>query len=347
VPDVALEDGSVSNKAEDINDLAAAGKLPADPKSQAKPVNAEAQKRDEEEARVVSVKQLLHGAMQRALQPKTEKTVLTTGHWEIDRDTGGFRNECVWVVGAKSSWGKSSYLVMVADENIRRGKRVLIVSAEDPDSLYGDRLMVRRTRVDRHRFSAGALERDEQDRVTDALGKAEDVPVFLDARGKSVEWAAKRVRRLIQSDGIDLIAWDYLHAFDQEKPGQNGDRRAQLNYISRVMTDTVKTTGKAGIIFAQVTPDTKSQVPDMYEIRDSKDVVNAAEVVAIGFEPAISIERDQDGQKVIIADKSSKALVIAKNKPGPGPKGRVYGMGSDYKHGCFNVVKCPDDGPLY
>jgi replicative DNA helicase len=249
----------------------------------------------------------------------------------------------VWVVGAKSSWGKSSYLVMVADENIQRGKRVLIVSAEDPDSLYGDRLLVRRTRVDRHRLSAGALWDDERDRVTAALRKAEDVPVYLDARGKSVEWAAKRVRRMVQSDGIDLIAWDYLHAFDQEKPGQNGDRRAQLNYISRVMTDTVKTTGKAGIIFAQVTPDTKSQVPDMYEIRDSKDVVNAAEVVAIGFEPAISIERDVDGQKVVIADKSSKALVIAKNKPGPGPKGRVYGMGSDYKHGCFNVVECPPE----
>src|SRR5690606_40381223 len=53
----------------------------------------------------------------------------------------------IWVFGADTSWGKSSLFVSVADENLRRGKRILIVSAEDPPSLYGDRLLSRRAQV--------------------------------------------------------------------------------------------------------------------------------------------------------------------------------------------------------
>lgn len=330
----------MSEKAEDLNDLAKQGRLPADPKVHAVPVNGQAREQAEEEARVVTVRQMLKSSLTRALRPKERQDILTTGHWEIDRDTGGFRKECVWVFGGKSSWGKSSFLVMVADENIKRMKRVLIVSSEDPESLYGDRLMIRRARVDRHRFAAGCLTRDEQGRVNDVAGAGEDLPVYLDARGKSVEWAAKRVRRMVAAEGVDLVAWDYLHSFDQEKPSPNGDRRNQLNYIARVMTDTVKTTGRAGVIFAQVTPDGKELIPDMYSIRDTKDVVNAAEVVGIGFEPVMKVER---GAGVIAADAGSKAIVLAKNKPGPGPKGRVYGMKSDLEHQCFDAFEDPDE----
>lgn len=323
----------MSAKVEDLNDLAKQGRLPADIKAGAVPVNGQAKEQADDEARVVTVRHMLQRAMQRSLIQKTHADILTTGHWEMDRDTGGFRPECVWLFGAKSSWGKSSYLVMVADENIKRGKRVLIVSAEDPESLYGDRLLVRRARVDRHRLEQGALRRDERDRVSGVVNAGEDIPVFLDARGKTVEWAAKKVRKLIASEGVHLVAWDYLHAFDQDKPSQQGDRRAQLNYISRTMTDVTKTSGCAGMIFAQVTPDGKDLVPDMYSIRDTKDVVNAAEVVGIGFEPAMNVSREAG---VLAAEAGSKAIVLAKNKPGPGPKGRVYGMASDKVHQCFD-----------
>jgi replicative DNA helicase len=329
------------SKTEDINDLAKEGRLPADPSKLAQPVSPKAKEQAADDARLVTVRQLLARSMARALKPREEKDIITTGHWEMDRDTDGFRKECVWVFGAKSSWGKSSYLIMVTDENIKRKKRVLIVSAEDPEDLYGDRLMIRRARVDRYRFTLGCLRRDEQERLRDVATKGEDVPVYLDARGKSVEWAAKRVRTLVQAEGIDLVAWDYLHAFQKDKAID--ETRQSLNYIARVMTDTVKTIGRAGIIFAQVTPDTKDLVPDMYTIRDTKDVVNAAEVVAIGFEPKMKIERDQDGEKVVVAEAESKAIVLAKNKPGPGPKGRVYGMKSDKEHQCFDVTPDPSD----
>ncbi len=332
----------MSAKVEDLNDLAMQGRLPADLKQHAEPVSAQAKTEAEEAARVVTVRQMLKGACDRAFEKRKPEDRLTTGHWEIDRDVGGFKKGFVWVFGAKSHWGKSSSLVMFADENIKRGKRVLIVSSEDQHSLYGDRLLMRRARVDKYRLEACQLNPEEASRVAAVTQAGEDVPVFLDAIGKSVEWAAKRVKSLVASEGIDLVAWDYLHSFDKEKRIE-GDRRAALNYIARTMSDTMKTIGVAGVIYGQVTPDTKAIVPDMYEIRDSKDVVNAADCVAIGFMPSTRMERDVEGTRVAIADAGDRCIVMAKKKTGPGPAGRVYRMGSDKEHGCFDIVPDPAD----
>jgi replicative DNA helicase len=341
MPDVALEDGSMS-KAEDLNDLAKQGRLPADIKAGAVPVSERAKQQADDEGRLVTVKQMLGGALQRALTPRANRKVMTTGHWRLDLDTGGFRPGMVWVFGADTSWGKSADLLMVADENIKLGFRVLIVSFEDPVDMYANRLMIRRSgfgqaskRVNTYRFDNGLMRKDEIERVTDVAHAGEDCPVYFNAIGKPVEWTCKQVRRIVQSEGIDLIAFDYLQSADHEKPQK--DRRLQLNYITRVMTDTAKELGKAGIIYSQITPPEDGKaVPGKYSVRDSKDVSNGAEVIAIGFEPVTNIV-NKEGR--VLAEAGAKVIHLAKNKPGPGKKGEFYTMDWDKDHGCFDVLE--------
>jgi replicative DNA helicase len=341
VPDVALEDGGVS-KAEDINDLAKTGKLPADPRSEAKPVNQAAKTKVEDEGRLVSVKQMLVGSLERALKPVADRKIITTGHYRMDRDTGGFQKGDVWAFGADTSWGKSANLLMLCDENIRRGFRILIVSFEDPERIYADRLMMRRSgfgvpanRVNSHRFKNGNLEPDERDRLVDVCNGGEDVPVYFNAVGKSVEATCKQLRKIVPQEGIDLVAFDYLQAADHDKPQK--DRRLQLNYISRVMTDTIKTLNRCGIIYSQITPPEDNKIPGKYSLRDSKDVSNGAEVIAIGFEPAVDIKRGE----TTLAKAGEKVIRLAKNKPGPGKKDEYYLQNWDSDHGCFDVVQDP------
>lgn len=324
----------------DINDHVKDGTLPDDPTVEAEPVSPKAKEAHADDARLMTVKQVMKASWDEVTAPRDKRPIITTTHYEIDRDTGGFCPEDVWIVAGKSQWGKTSFTIAVADENIARGHRILIVSGEDRPTLYGERLIIRRSRVNRYRYKNNLMNDAEFSRGLDAVGRAENLPVYLDARGKSVEWAAKRVRRIVAEEGIDLIFWDYLQCFHKDKPTQ--DQRLGITYIARIMTDVIKTSGKAGAILSQVTPDDKAMVPDMYSIRDSKDVANAAEVVAIGFVPKSAIERDVDGRKIMIANEGERAMVLAKNKPGPGPGGRIYRMGSDADHGCFDVVEDPD-----
>lgn len=321
----------------DENDKLRDGELSTDPMSGTKPANARAKEIAEDAGRLKTVQGIMSASWDEVKAARDGRKIITTCHYEIDRDTGGFKPEDVWIIAGKSQWGKTSFTIACADENIKAGHRVLIVSGEDRPSMYGERLLIRRTRINRYRYQNNRMTDDEERKGSNAVARAEHLPVYLDARGKSVEWASKKVRQIVAAEGIDLIFWDYIQCFHKDKPTQ--DQRMGITYIARIMTDTIKTTGKAGGLLSQVTPDDKAMIPDMYSIRDSKDVANAAEVVAIGFFPKSAIERDMNGRKMMIAEEGARAIVLAKNKPGPGPGGRIYRMGSDAEHGCFNNVE--------
>lgn len=331
----------MSAKVEDIADLAAEGRLPEDPKSQARPVNAAAKRLADEERRLITVRQMLKGSVERALAPRDKVSPsCTSGHYAIDRDTGGIMPEFVWLFGAETNWGKSSNAVMLTDENLKLGKRVLICSAEDSESLYGNRLLIRRSGVDAHRFKIGKLTPEESSRIVRVANSAEDLPVFLDCRGKPVEWTAKRVRQIIAAEGIDLVLFDYLQAMDQEKP--QSDRRLQLNYIARTLTDVVKTSGKAAVIYSQLTEPEDGKRPTRRNIRDSRDVANAAEVIALGWTPVVDV---QDKQKRVLAKADTRCIILDKNKDGP--KKKLYTVKWSDSMACFETVPDPDERPDY
>jgi replicative DNA helicase len=314
----------------DENDRLKDGTLPNDPGDDSRVVSADV-------PRVLTVRDLTEGALLRATTT-ARGGGCTSGHYKIDQITGGLKPGFVWVVGASTSWGKSSLLVMVADENLKLGKRVLIVSAEDSEHVYGDRLMARRARVSADNMRRGNLTSEERDRMQEVVRCAEDAPVFLDARGKPIEWLAPRIKRLIVEHNIDVVAYDYLQAFDNQERQQ--DRRNQITYIARVLTDTAKTArpgGIAGILFSQITEDKTKAHPDKNSIRESRDVSNAAEVVLLGFTPTKPID-DKDGRPLVAADQ--RCIFVDKCKDGP--RGALLPLDWDENSACFNTTEDPD-----
>ena len=310
----------------DINDRLMAGELPADPADSAVVISAAV-------PRVKSVVEMLQGSKRRLLD-KTKRRGCTTGHYELDLVTGGYVPGFTWVFGAESSWGKSSDLIMVADENIKLKKKVLIVSAEDDETLYADRLMIRRARVNADRFKAKNLTREEYAAIEDVAAKGEDVPCFLDARGKSIEWTIARTVELFEEYDIDLAAFDYLQRFDSDK--RTVDRRLQINHIFNLISDTCKLRKVPAIVYSQITPNASDPYPTMYSIRESKDVTNAAEVVALGFTPKQDLAR---GDR-ILAIEGKKSIYLDKSKNGQ--PDLFFEMDWDNNCACFNTVLRPD-----
>ncbi len=306
----------------DVNDKLMAGNLPFDPTQDAVVVANDF-------PRIKTVVELLRGGQERALS-RADTRGLTTGNWYIDDATGGLMPGFVWVFGASSSWGKSSFLISMTDENIKQGKKVLIVSAEDDEKIYGDRLLIRRSKVSADNFRKRRLTNEEKHRIADVVQKGEDMPVFFDARGKSIEWVTAKVKQLIKEYGIDAVAFDYLQAFDGDKRQQ--DRRMQINYIDRMMTDTIKGAGVTGIIFSQITMPDGRPHPDKSSIRESQDVANAAEVVMLGFTPDGDVEV---GGKVV-AYENKKCVLLDKNKMGQ--RGGFYAMDWNDESACFETV---------
>jgi replicative DNA helicase len=320
-------------KGNDINDQLRAGSMPQDP-LQGTTVSDDA-------PHILTVRDLLQGSLQRVTS-RSMRPHGTSGHHKLDEVTGGLRAGDVWLCGADTSWGKSSFAVMLADENIKRGKRVLIVSAEDSEATYGDRLLRRRSRVGALAMRHRRLSPGDYDAMAAVVAKGEPLPVFIDARGKTVEWLAPRCKRAIAEHDIDIVVFDYVGAF-AAKLGQQ-DRRNIVTYIGRVLTDVAKTAkpgGVAGVLLSQITHADPESVPGKYSIRDSKDLVQMSEVTLIGFiAPKNMTGKGPNGRKDTVANKGDRCITLAKVKEGPA--GSVLKLAWNQEVACFDAVLADD-----
>jgi replicative DNA helicase len=293
----------------DLADLNKQGKPQPDAKTNVRPIALNV-------PRVLTVKDLLEASVIKLKEAKGSNC--STGHLELDRITGGFRPGFTWLFGATTSWGKSSFLVQITDDAIRAGKRVLIVSSEDTEEVYGDRLMVRRARVDAMAYRDKKLDALQLHRVADVARRAEELPVFVDARRYPVEDLIGHLTNIIREHRVDLVAFDYVQEFRSKRRFQ--DERVKFREISSMLRHVAKDSKISGILFSQLTTGENTKIPTRDNIRECRDMAHAAEVIVLGFEPPTRL--DIGGGRFI--EPGTKCVFVDKVKNGP--RNRVVQM---------------------
>lgn len=237
----------------------------------------------------------------------------TSGFDELDCVTGGLRPGHVWVVGAPTNWGKTSLALAVIDHHQLNNRKALLVTCEDAPELLATRLLCRRARLPGGAARDARLTQEHLERVEDEIGKAAKrgpAPILIDGRGRDCEHIAGDIRAAAKAHSIGLVLVDYLQCITTSRETQ--DRRAEINHVARTLTDAIKTSGCAGILSSQLTGE---------DIRESRDVEHAAEVVLIG-------RKNDDG---------SMTLFVKKNKCGP--KDAVISLDWDPLNGSFRTVE--------
>lgn len=226
-----------------------------------------------------------------------------TGNAALDDAIGGYRRGHVTVLGASTNWGKSSFAVMATDAAQEVGKRVLLVSGEDTEELYGRRFMAKAARINALKLRDGNVSGPELSRLISIANEANDEPFFLNGIGKSAEYLAAAVAAICEECDKDLVIVDYLQAFTCAKKCQ--DRRNEITHIARLFTDAIKGGKAAGLIFSQLKRIEGSARPTKNDLKESGDIENMAEHVLIGWHT-----KGNDGQLHRFAS-------VDKNKDGP------------------------------
>jgi replicative DNA helicase len=316
-----------ANGAPDEADQHKAGKLDPNPKAGTKPVALDV-------PRVYSVRELLQSSLTRATN-KAEIESCSTGHFRLDAITGGIRRGFTWLFGADTSFGKSSWLVSVADVNLRKGKRVLIVSSEDLPDLYADRLMARRAEVSAAHLRDKKLDDEEEKKCKDVAAKGEPVPVYIDARRWPVEDLQPHLNRIIKEEKIDVVAFDYIQEFRSKRRHQ--DERVKYREIASVLRHTAKDARIAAILFSQLTMSADTKIPNRHNIRECRDIANASEVIIIGFEPDADI-KPKKGDPI---EAGTKCVLVDKCKNGP--RGMKIPLDWNTTSASFNTVEDPKE----
>jgi replicative DNA helicase len=158
----------------------------------------------------------------------------STGIPAIDDHTGGVRPGELWVVGAKTSGGKSVLMLQMAADMIRDGKRVAIFSLELGVEEVMARIVCGITRVSMAQIqnprqlckvSLGKIQRTIQDLATQNFA-------ICDMSGLTMDQISAHCIRLKETRGLDLVVIDYLQMVSAPRvKGQN--REQEVAGISR------------------------------------------------------------------------------------------------------------------
>lgn len=240
-----------------------------------------------------------------ACQPKDDVPRCGSGHFLVDKLIGGYRREMITALAAQTSWGKSSWALAAVEEAHKNGQRVLLVSGEDAEVLYGKRMAARTADISAIRLRDERLTDEEMTKLVLAVSTAQDVPWFLDGRGRSAEFCARAISAILTEEQYDLVIVDYLQTFSAKAQ----DRRNEVSKVGRLFSDAIKRGGAAGLLLSQVKR-TDGRRPKKEDIKESGDIENAAEHVLVGWIE----ETKADGAERL---ERTRYLAVEKNKDGP------------------------------
>lgn len=190
---------------------------------------------------------------------------------------------------------------------------VVIFSLEMSKMELVQRLMCAEARVDSNRLRRGALQDSDWPKLSHALGRLAEAPIFIDdtANVTIMEMRAK-CRRLKAKHGLGLVIVDYLQLM-QPHPGRRNDNRVQeVAEISRSLKILARELEVPVIAVSQLSRNVEHRTdkrPLLADLRESGSIEQDADLV-------VFIYRDE----VYNPDTTSKGIAeihIAKHRNGP------------------------------
>jgi replicative DNA helicase len=243
----------------------------------------------------------------------SDVTGISTGFVDLDSMTSGLQPGDLIIVAGRPSMGKTAFSLNIA-ENVALDSNlpVAVFSMEMGAAQLAMRMIGSVGRLDQHRMRTGRLEDEDWVRLTTALGKLNDAPVFIDeSAGLNALEVRARARRLHRQHGkLGLIVIDYLQLMSAIRPGEN--RATEISEISRALKALAKELDVPVIALSQLNRGLEQRPnkrPVMSDLRESGAIEQDADVI-------LFIYRDQV-YNPDSPDKGTAEIIIGKQRNGP------------------------------
>ncbi|MDR2506620.1 MAG: replicative DNA helicase [Candidatus Accumulibacter sp.] len=241
-------------------------------------------------------------------------TGIPTGFHDLDFKTSGLQTGDLLIIAGRPSMGKTSFALNIAEHvAIELGLPVAVFSMEMGGAQLAMRMLSSIGRIDAHRVRTGRLNDEEWSRLTFALGKMHNAPMYIDESSalNPVELRA-RVRRLYRQCGkIGLVVVDYLQLMSAT--GGSGENRAtEISEISRSLKGLARELSIPVIALSQLNRSLESRPnkrPVMSDLRESGAIEQDADVI-------VFIYRDEV-YNPDTPDKGKAEIIIGKQRNGP------------------------------
>jgi replicative DNA helicase len=246
---------------------------------------------------------------------------IATGFERLDGMTGGLQGGEMFVVAARPSMGKTSFMMNIVENvAIDQGKPTMVFSLEMSAHQLAQRLVFARARFSKSSLVPGKLPpKGDLQRIQRASLEIAAAPLFIDdTQAITINELRAKARRRHRSTGLSLICIDYLQLMRSRSKQAQNSREREIAEISAGVKGLAKELGIPIIILAQLNRGPESRTgksmgkPRMADLRESGSIEQDADLVGLLYRPGY-YEEDEDAKA---ATAGAAELVIAKNRQG-------------------------------
>jgi len=246
-------------------------------------------------------------------------TGVETGFVDLDNMTSGLQAGELVVIAGRPSLGKTALaLNIAAHAAIESCKIVGVFSLEMSKESLVIRLLCSEARIDSHKLRTGFSNRDDWTRMTAALGRLSEAPLYIeDTPALSIMQIRAKARRLKAEKGLDLLIVDYLQLVSGQ--GRFENRTQEVSYISRSLKSIAKELKVPVLALSQLSraPEQRpGQRPQLSDLRESGSIEQDADVVIFIFRDRKAAEA-QEGEEEFAHGGMETRLIIGKQRNGP------------------------------
>lgn len=245
----------------------------------------------------------------------SDVTGIATGFTDLDSMTSGLQPGDLVIVAGRPSMGKTAFSVNIAEHvALEVTKPVAIFSMEMGGSQLAMRMIGSVGRLNQHTLRTGKLEDDDWSRMTHALGRLNDAPIFIDetAALNSLELRSRARRLHRQHGGLGLIVIDYIQLMSSTSSKGGENRATEISEISRSLKSLAKELQVPVIALSQLNRSLEQRPnkrPIMSDLRESGAIEQDADLI-------LFIYRDEV-YNADSPDKGKAEIIIAKQRNGP------------------------------
>ncbi len=219
---------------------------------------------------------------------------------------------------------------IAAHAAIYNAKTVAVFSLEMGKDQLVQRMICSEAKVDAHRLRTGHLRDEDWTRISGAVQKLWDAPMFIDDSTNMgpLEMRAK-CRRLRAEHGLDLVIVDYLQLMSGSKSA--GNRNEEITEISRGLKGIAREMQVPVIALAQLSRAVERREdkrPMLSDLRDSGSIEAEADLVSFIYRPSYYARKEDFADKGEGADDNAAPppsdydgeeaeVIIGKHRNGP------------------------------
>ncbi len=246
----------------------------------------------------------------------SDVTGVPTGFVDLDEKTAGLQPGDLIIIAGRPSMGKTAFALNMAEHvAVDNGLPVAVFSMEMGGTQLAMRMLGSISRVDQHRMRTGRLTDEEWAKLSSAMGKLHDAPIFIDETAAlnalELRSRARRLRR--QCGKLGLIVVDYLQLMSGSNQASNENRATEISEISRGLKALAKELEVPVVALSQLNralEQRNDKRPMMSDLRESGAIEQDADVI-------LFIYRDE----VYFPDKPESRgiaeIIIGKQRNGP------------------------------